>query len=178
MFKLLTEEHKLKVSRIYSERRAAIALGALTTVILAGIVVFLPSYVLSNAVKNEVKERIRVAESLEGSAPGLNEEIWLQQMNLKLRTLSPRLDNERPSNILKEVLEEKRAGIRITSFSWQKGDEETVISVSGIAQDRQTLIAFQDRLDSSTLFSEVSLPVSNLARDRDINFQLKLYPKQ
>lgn len=46
------------------------------------------------------------------------------------------------------------------------------ISVSGRADDRQSLAAFRDRLLAEAAVASVDLPLSNLASDRDINFSL------
>lgn len=174
MFKLLTEEAKLKVSREYRTRHTSVILMALIAMLVIGLVGIFPSFVLSSARKLELVERVRV---MNGNPPSEDEpdtSAWLALINQKLKTLSPEADNVRPSDFIEKVLEKKLAGIRLTSFVWSEDNAKSALSISGIARDRQTLLSFEEALKSSVYFSNVALPVSNLAKDKDINFQLKL----
>ena len=64
-------------------------------------------------------------------------------------------------------------GVTLTNFSWMKVKDKTNLAVNGVAPDRQTLIVFENRINASGYFSEVVLPISNLAQDKDIDFQIK-----
>jgi len=46
------------------------------------------------------------------------------------------------------------------------------IQISGVAEDRQSLAAFRERLLAEEQIIEANLPISNLARDRDIQFSI------
>ncbi len=46
------------------------------------------------------------------------------------------------------------------------------VQITGKAVDRQSLASFRDRLLSQSVVSEADLPISNLARDKDIQFTL------
>jgi hypothetical protein len=46
------------------------------------------------------------------------------------------------------------------------------IRLSGVAADRQALAAFRDRLLADPQVESVDLPISNLAKDKDITFNL------
>lgn len=178
MYKLLPDEERAKIQAEYSRRRYVVMLSASITVIVVGMVGLFPSYMLSNARQNEVEERIKITGEF-----GLDEnkaelQAWLARLNLKLRTLSPKLDQDRPSDLIEEVINRRAVGIKITSFDWAKAEEAgNTLSISGTARDRQALIAFEGSLNASGRFATVALPISNLAREKDINFQVKLSPK-
>lgn len=175
MFKLLTEEEKKKVSGEYGARRGVIIMFSLTLVLVTGLIGLLPSYVLSSARHKELAERARVLNiSFESSES--EHEAWLSKINQKLRLLSPELDADRPSDFIEKVIEERGTGISISRFSWNKTDDGTVLSVDGVAATRQDLIAFEARISGSGHFSGVVLPVSDLARDRDIDFSITFSP--
>ena len=176
MLKLLTEEEKVKVMREYVLRRAVVIVSALILVVIVGMVGLFPSYILSSAHQNELKERVKVMEELKLVPTEESPQVWLNELNLKLKLLSPSVDLDRPTEFVVMVLEQRMPGIRITGFKWSKKDVQ--LSVSGIASDRQSLLTFENRLNASGKFSEVVLPVSNLAKDRDIAFQVKLSPKK
>jgi hypothetical protein len=173
MFKLLTEEERQKVAGEYVIRRTAVFLLALVLVFAVGIIGLLPSYVLSSVRQNEVLERVRIMGVTEEEVGESDIQIWLAAMNRKLQVLSPALDIDRPSDFVERILDEKITGIRITAFSWLRVKNEITLSVSGVALDRQTLISFENRIDSSDYFSKVTLPISNLTKDRNIDFQIK-----
>lgn len=176
MFKLLTEEEKRKVMHEYSRRKAVVIISSLVLVLLIGIVGLLPSYVLSNARQNEVTERTKILDSLNLKGDESELQAWLIRVNSELQTLSPGLDKDRLSDFIKEIIDEKIRGIRLTNFSWAKDKDKITFSINGIASNRQTLILFSDAVNSSGHFAKISLPISNLTQETDIDFQLKLTP--
>ena len=176
MFKLLTDEEKQKVTHEYTLRRAIVMLFAFIMVSVVGIIGLLPSYILSSARENEVIERTRIMERAGERGDKLELQAWLRETSRELEVLSPKLDTDRPSDFIKRILDQRVTGLRITGLSWAKVEDKIALSVSGVALDRQTLITFEDRINASGYFSEVILPISNLARDRDIDFQIKFSP--
>jgi len=176
MFKLLTEEEKVEVKQEYSRRRSATMLMALIFVIVVEIIGLLPSYVLSNARYNEVFERTKILKTVSQNKEDKELKKRLARLNLALEVLSPDLDIDRPSKYLNEILDERGSGISVTGYSWSKKEGKVLLSLNGIALSRQDLIAFQDTINLSGHFSEVVLPISNLAQDRDISFQIDFSP--
>jgi|SRR3989344_313864 len=176
MFKLLTEEERRKVTRIYVTHRAIVMFSALVLVLVAGITGLLPSYILSNARQHEVLERTRVISSSRQMGDGLSLQAWLVETNRKLEVLSPMLDTDRPSDSFGQILDQKIDGVIITGFSWSRVKGKITLSVDGVARDREVLITFEDRITASGFFSAVALPISNLAKDKNIDFQIKLSP--
>lgn len=176
MFKLLPEEEKKKVAEEYAVRRAVIIVEAFILVLVVGLVGLFPSYILSSARKNEVTERVKIMGDLTAKEGEGDPQKWLRNISLKLNMLSPSANPAQPSVSIKRVLDERGSGVRLMGFSWLEDGENIALTVSGVSQTRQLLLSFEDRLNASGYFSEVALPVSNLARDRDIAFQLKLIP--
>ena len=176
MFKLLTDEERKKVAHEYALRRVIVMLSALILVLVVGIIGLLPSYILSSARENEVLERMRIMESAGERGDESELQAWLRETNRELEVLSPELDTDRPSDFIGRILDQRVTGARITGFSWVKAEDKIALLVSGVALDRQTLITFEDRINASGYFSKVTLPISNLARDRDIDFQIKFSP--
>ena len=177
MFKLLTEEGRDKVRREYRTRRTILMLLALILVLVVGVIGLLPSYILSNIREKEALERVRVLSNANiVGENGVELQTWLLETNRRLKALSPALDTDRPSNFVDKVLEQKVTGIKITGFSWMKVKDKTTLSVSGVAEDRQRLVMFENKISSSGHFSSVTLPISDLAKDRNITFQIKFSP--
>ncbi len=67
----------------------------------------------------------------------------------------------------------EHSGITISEISIERTDKGIApIRISGIAKDRQALAAFKDRALAEELITAVDLPISNLAKDRDIPFEI------
>lgn len=179
MFKLLTEKGRKLVMREYTLRRTIIIISALSLVLIVGLIGLMPSYLLSNTRLEEVLERTRIMDDLGlGEKQDQEAQTWLVSMNKKLKLLSPKLDADRPSqDFIAKIMEQKTPDIKITTFSWIKTKGKVALSINGLASSRQALISFEDRIIASDHFSEVTLPISDLAKDKDINFQIKFSPK-
>lgn len=175
MFRLLTEKKGKEIRHEYNKRRAGVMLFGLIIISVVGIVGMMPSYVLSHIRLEEVSRRTEVIlGGLRGDEAELRD--WLAETNKRLKTLSPALDKDRPSEWFEKVIDKRPAGVTITSLSWSKDRDKVALTINGIARDRQSLVEFEERISSSGNFSEVSLPISNFAKDRDIDFQMKFSP--
>src|SRR3989344_7463723 len=163
MYKLLPDEEKQRVAEEYGRRRSVVILTAFIFLIMVAMMELFPSYVLSDARQKEVLERVIIVGDVGLKEGGPELQSWLRDFNQRLQILSPKLDSDRPSTIIENVLEERGVGIKLTNFNWQKLDGKIILSISGVAQDRQDLIDFEDRLNTSGHFETVTLPLSNLA---------------
>jgi hypothetical protein len=67
------------------------------------------------------------------------------------------------------------ADILITRLSLIQKDAKILpVSITGTATDRQALATFRDQMLAHPLITEVDLPISNLASDKDILFSLSV----
>ncbi len=177
MYKLLPPETREKVRSEYLLRRMVVIMVAAAGVLGVGLVGLLPSYVLSEARQREVAQETLANGAKTASSTG--ESIaWLQGLNLSLKVLNPKLDQEKPSLDLMKVIARKGSGVRFTNITWTVADGTTNLTLSGSAADRQALLTLQSALNGSGEFAAVSLPVSNLAKDRNLPFELKLTLKK
>lgn len=161
----------------YRTRRTIVMLLALILVLIVAIIGLLPSYILSSIREKEAFERVRILSSSNfEDEDGAELQTWLIETNRRLKAFSPLFDTDRPSNFVDKVLEQKSTGISLTGLSWVKVKDKVTLSVNGVARDRQTLVKFQNSIDSSGHFSGVILPISDLAKDKDITFQIKFSP--
>lgn len=176
MFKLLTDESREKVSQEYKTRRLIVIILALILIAVIAIIGLMPSYILSNSREQEATEHLKLTAEIDNQEEGRELRTWLTDTNKKLVTLAPSLDVDRPSDFIEDVIDLKPVGAKITSFSWSKIKDKVILSVSGTASDRQNLLRFENNIKNSILFSDVTLPISDFANDRDISFQIKFSP--
>ena len=161
----------------YRARRSILMLLSFILVLVVGVIGLLPSYILSNVREKEALERVRIlGNSNAGGEDGADLQAWLLETNRRLKALSPSLDVDRPSGFVDKVLEQKISGISITGLTWLRVKDKITLSINGVAQDRQKLVMFENNIKSSGHFSNVTLPISDLAKDKDIVFQIKFSP--
>lgn len=63
--------------------------------------------------------------------------------------------------------------VEINSLIFNEQSEEKIYKteITGIAKDRETVLAFQKRLESSLVFTNIEAPLSNLLKRQDVEFK-------
>ena len=178
MFKLLSDEARKKVSEEYILRRSVVMLVGISAVVVVGIVSLVPSYVISESHIHLAQARTAALKN--SPTGGMRDELvsWLDVTNKKIKILSPNTQTSIPYENFIKVINSKPSGIRIAELEWSKTDTDTSLIVRGNSNDRQALLDFQSKLNETNTFSKAVLPVSNFAKDKDIDFELKLVTKK
>jgi hypothetical protein len=176
MYKLLTAEQEERVRKEYNTHRLIIILTMLIGVALTGLVGMFPSYILTMVREREVGVRAATIDMSESRKEETELRNWLVETNRNLTIMSPSLDIDKVTPIFYSVIALKPAGISLNTLNWTKIKSKVLININGVAKDRQTLISFEKAINGSGKFSEVVLPISNLAKDKDIDFKLTLSP--
>ncbi|MDB5266808.1 MAG: hypothetical protein JWN89_623 [Parcubacteria group bacterium] len=176
MFKLLNDETRIIAVKEYSRRRMVVILFLFCTLVLIAIFGIFPSYTVSSSRKEIAMSRIEVLKKSPSSEDGRTLEKWLGLTNKKLTVLSPDASTDEPYEIFQKIIAAKPAGVSLLGLRWDKTGTAVTISLSGIARDRQALLALQEALNSSKSFSKAVLPVSSFAKDKDLEFELSISP--
>lgn len=83
------------------------------------------------------------------------------------------------SRVIEEINTFAGEQIFVSNISIEKRDSQIIaVQVNGVADDRVSLVQFRDDAEANEFFSEVELPLSNLAQDRNIPFSLSLEPSE
>lgn len=105
---------------------------------------------------NQIKKLIEYDEKIKEMNLIVSKEMKLQNGQLIWSNLFQKLNENFPESIeLKSITTENYA-----------------VLLSGIAQKRDELIAFRDKLEKEDCFSEVDLPLSNLVMKENIDFRI------
>lgn len=173
MINLIPPPEKKKIIVEYWIRVVSLWFILISFVLLLGTLIMLPVYVLI------------------GTQISLKEEAAIEASERVDSYENVSIDLNRASQQAKYVIEESRfslfseyiylfeelqqSSIEIYDISLHRGQEgiEPIV-ISGEATDRQTLASFRDRLLAEEYIEEVDLPISNLARDKDILFTLTI----
>lgn len=121
-------------------------------------------------------------EKMERETPELRDIASLQQTvgqtKNKLKIITPSTQIA-PTEVIRKISEKKTSSIRIDSLSYvvrnkreTPKEKELEITISGIASTRDSLINFVKILEDEKSFSNVVLPVSDLAKDKNVSFSV------
>lgn len=175
MFSLIPDQEKKEIIKDYHLRRILIVLLFLLGTGLFTSVTLLPSRILSSAKISEAERRINTEQnSLEKHEDGSIKLV--KDINQKLNALHTETVIS-PSDVFNRIFTKKLSTIRIVGISFQNG-EEVVVSVEGIATDRENLSKFVRELQSEAIFESVFLPISNFAKDKNVPFTLQIKIKR
>ncbi|MFT5037245.1 MAG: hypothetical protein ACI9VM_000823 [Candidatus Azotimanducaceae bacterium] len=67
--------------------------------------------------------------------------------------------------------------VTISNFSFKRSETELIeIHINGLAKTRTALANFSNDIEDHPLFTEADVPISNLAKDKDILFDIDIKP--
>ena len=144
--------------------------------LLGGVLIMVPAYVLINSQVSVYETSAKSASEKVANFEDVSKDLAASsaQAGKLLTGFRQSLVSERISTL--RSLE--KPGVTISEFSISRVDETyQPLQVTGTAIDRQALAAFRDRLLAQTDVASVDLPISNLAKDRDIQFSLTVVLK-
>ncbi len=146
--------------------------------VLVGIASLIPAYIYSYSQEKDALDRLVVLQKnreQKGTDTVIKE---LKQSNEVISKLKGHKDSVVFSKIITHVIDHKVSGLTINSFdvsSIGPAASSTVqIILQGKALARESLIQFKNTLESDPLISKVELPVSDLAKSKDISYSLKV----
>lgn len=171
MINLIPPFAKSRLSKEYWMRVATVWLLLCSVAILLGMFILIPPYVLTNSQVSAYKDSAESATKKIANYEAVSKELarsvaWAGAIreNFAYPSTSEYVTFFR-------ILE--RDGITISKISITRGEKEVEpIVVGGIADNRQVLAAFRDSLVAQDVVSAVDLPLSNLAKDKDIPFEV------
>lgn len=173
MINILPEEKK-KVVEKERIRRFIFILGvSLVTFLILAIILFLPSFLY---LINQKKEIERTIESLE-SGPIFKE---IQEIESEILDLNQKLilfqnnqsDVLNLSLFIEKILEQKPKSLEIQAISFERLAEVPRFSLQGKSPSRDLLLEFVENLNKEELIEKVHSPITNILREKDIDFNL------
>lgn len=186
-YTLLPEKEMRTLKREYRTRLVIFLSFFVSIAILIGIVSLAPAYIFSHTEEAEV---IRSIEALERDRQDRGADIVMQDLKETgdvVKKLKGYNDSVIFSQIVSQVISLKPVSIKINSFNMPSvvpakktsGSSATTtptleVIIQGKSPTREDLVAFRDNLEADPLVTSVDLPVSNLAKSRDISFSLKI----
>ncbi len=176
MINLLPVEDKIFIKREYL-RRLLIVIGIFSfSLIFAAIFLLLPSYFLTISQKKTFENQLESVITNLNRQDASRIEANVNHLNAKLAFFSGQKDEQRLSEIIKHIVENRNKGISLSYFSYQKSENVAgdIILLQGKAWTRNDFLAFVELLGNIEKIKNVESPPSNLLKMENIPFTLRL----
>lgn len=183
MLNLLPLEEKKKVLTEYRLRLAAVFIFTAAFLIVANLILLIPSYVNALTKHSFVESRFNdVMGSKEfqdrRAQAGKEAAEKVAEIERKLEMFTPVQVGTQAkfvsSEIFIKILKLKPATIRISAINHEILKDREKLIVSGVSDDRESLASFVETLKNNGSFTLVELPISSYVKSVDIEFSLTL----
>lgn len=139
--------------------------------LVVGIGILYPAYILISSQVSAYGDFAKMAS--QEAATIQNVSTSLVQASLQAKEI---VDNSAMpvfSEYIKSFESLQGTGIKLNKIGLKRNDSGVEpVSLMGMADSRQSLASFRDRLLAEKFVTSVDLPISNLARDKDIQFTI------
>ena len=171
MINLIPATAKASLIKEYWMRAATVWFFLWSVAVLLGMFILIPSYVLTHSQVTAYQDSADSATEKIANYETVSKELSRAGVWAKMVKDNFALTSTSQYIALFRSLE--RDGIAISNISISRGDSgvEPII-VAGTADNRQALAAFRDNLVAHEVIESVDLPLSNLAKDKDIPFEV------
>lgn len=176
MINLLPPEDKSRLKHAYMVRLVSVATAFLGVLFMVALLLLLPSYFLSGVKEQLAEQKLAnlQAETKTFGGESLNESIKAINDELALIRIEP--PRTFINTTLDPILDHKNSGVSLRSIfiSLETDSGKYKVHLEGVAPTRQALLDFVDTLKTVPKFTNVSLPISDFVKGKDINFSIEL----
>lgn len=172
MFNLLPITEKNLLKREYHFRLAIVAFSMFLFTLLAAFLLMIPSYVLTASQESFIaKNQTLVGQEINDTDKAYSRE--LAKIKDELAVLMPKSGSLKLSNFVADLIADRTKDIKISNLVLTPdADGKSTILISGVAGKRVSLLDFTKAVESERGVSSVNTPVSNFAKDVDIEFAI------
>ncbi len=157
---------------MYRKRFLSLAFIAVAGLAALGAALLFPSLVVLRNNEAVLIEKRDLLRSQETNTIKHSLEAATNEIIARLAILSDKGEaSPVVAGFIDPVLAAKTNAVQLSDLSYLSGGKNTVkIQISGIAQNRETLLAFVDNLKKISRFSDVTVPIQNFIKDSNIAF--------
>jgi len=141
--------------------------------IVFSLILLVPSFLVASVKEESSAERVEVVKKSNKMAAeeGIQEEAQMISDEVNI-LLDQNVFVLAEGGLIERMLGSKPVGIHIDSIFYKKDDGSSVLR--GLSDDRDTLLEFIKILEGKKDFYNIDLPISNLVKDKDIEFTIKI----
>lgn len=175
MFNLIPHIIKQRILQDYRARRVIVILAGFVLLVCVLFVFISPSF---GYLFFEEKNVIAEAEAIKKSDQFKKADEVLKaikETNEELRVLSTEIRSAQPTPAIEQIIKAKNQFIHITEIQYKVVHAtSSLVTIGGKADRRDALKKFVVDLEGVPGFLDVFLPVSNFAKDKDIDFTVSI----
>ena len=182
---LLPEENKILFKKYYLRRLFAVFGVLIFSIIAIGGVVLIPMHSFILSYKSDLRAELAAYSKKDAKMADSAAALEIKKLNSRLDFVEEMSKSKGLNAIFKKILDNKNPGVKIDSFSYEKGAiskikdktsmDEDKIFLYGKAQKREDLFLFERQLKKEMENSRIVSPVSNLINEKNFDFSLVLY---
>lgn len=181
MINLIPNQEKKKMARDFYIKLVAVFYLVLGSAVFIASTSILPPYFLSSVNKNAVNDRLKLQSNVPVPVVGEDTLNKVKEIDKKLILLEGLQGKQFlvSEKVINKIISLKSPEIRISRISYRSlGENGRTIILDGIANNRKSLLSFNQALKDDASFKEVNLPISNFVKESDIIFSISLIPKE
>jgi len=160
-------------------RLTAGGMSILILVLLAGIALLTPSFILTEARHQQNQAMLESVSDSEVSTSTKENRAVINATNNKLDLVNQDTSRVLPTDVLELLAETQSAGVRINRISITgearqelAENNQIAVSLSGVSDTRDNLLSFEDNLSNRAQVSSVDLPIETLATSENTSFDM------
>lgn len=175
MFNLLPENLKESIRKEYKHKRLVVILFFIVSVQATFLIFLFPTWLVSYHKQMEISTQSEQMSKFLNDSNTNPATSVIKSINSKLNVINSALEYPKFLPLIDTVISKKTNKISITNFSYAPtASSSASLTLGGISSTRESLVSFVKSLEDTKLFSKVDLPISNLAKDKDIEFTINL----
>ncbi len=176
-YTLLPDKETKSLRREYRTRLFIIFLFFFSCSVGIGILVLIPSYLLSHGQESMALEHAKELQKSKEASGAAQIEKDLQKTKMIADKIIADNDGVVFSDIVERIISHRSKEIYIVSFDFSKEvgtSTQALVVIQGKAVTRESLVKFKEALEADVYFQKIELPISDLAKSKDIGFALRL----
>jgi len=175
MSNLLPENLRDKIKKEYKLRLVIVSIIIVIIIQISLIIFMIPSWLSSFYKEKDFSLKNEEMSQFLSTLDIASTTSYIKLVNTKLATIDKSLDYPKLVPIIDNVLSKKTSGIKIDGIYFTVNSENTaVLNINGIGSTRESIVSFAEKLRETSYFKNVNLPISNLAKDKNIDFAISL----
>lgn len=175
MFNLLPDNLRNEIKRDYRYRLAIVVLVFVILTQVSFLIFLFPSWLISfYKEKDYMVKNDEISKNI-SAIPVASTTAVIKSLNEKLLNINNALEYPEILPIIDQIILARTSSIRIADISYTVNDSKTgVINISGMGDKRESIVGFTENLKKIESFKKVDLPISNLAKDKNIDFTISI----
>jgi hypothetical protein len=179
MINLISPTQKERTNREYFMRLAVLALLFMFFLVLIASVFLVPSYLVANVNAKSAQDQLEMMKSHRD--PEMEKiSASIQSINKNLSVFTSSLDAVSvPEDILKPIIDARGTGVTFAQMLYEKKEKiGWSVTLHGSALSREEMLTFVRNLEASGKYEKINVPIGDLIKGQNVEFDLVLIKKK